>query len=259
MQSCRDRTPEIVAGLRRNDAVVTLDPTAAATVAELLGFGPDRVHVIGAGFREDLFHAGEGRREPGRELLYVGKLARAKGLHCLLEAFESLAARDPRLRLHVAGSGSGLEADRLRDRMRALAPRVRMYGQLDQPALADLMRAADVLVLPSFYEGLPLVLVEAAACGCRVVATDLPGVRRGLAPVLGEWLTTVGLPPMASVDEPEPDAVAGFVRRLADGIEASLGSAPAASPRLAELTWEAVFERVERVWHELIGAGEEGR
>mgnify|MGYP000532501899 CR=1 FL=1 len=44
----------------------------------------------------------------------------------------------------------------------------------DQPALAELMRRCAVLVLPSFYEGVPLVLAEARACGCRLVATDLP-------------------------------------------------------------------------------------
>ena len=57
--------------------------------------------------------------------------------------------------------------------MEDLVPLVTMHGQLDQPALADLMRRCAVCVLPSFYEGVPLVLVEAAACGCRLVSTDL--------------------------------------------------------------------------------------
>ena len=56
------------------------------------------------------------------------------------------------------------------------------------------MRRSTVCVLPSFYEGLPLVLVEALACGCRLVATDLPGVVDELAPRIGAALELVELP-----------------------------------------------------------------
>ena len=48
------------------------------------------------------------------------------------------------------------------------------------------MRRCAVCVLPSFYEGVPLVLVEAAACGCRIVATALPGVIEQIAPYLND-------------------------------------------------------------------------
>ena len=57
-----------------------------------------------------------------------------------------------------------------------------------QPQLAALMGRCHAFVLPSFYEGLPLVLAEARACGCRLVATALSGVVSQLAPPLGEDL-----------------------------------------------------------------------
>lgn len=251
MTLCRGRADAIIAGLRRSEAFATLDASASDQVCARLGVEPERVHVVGAGYREDLFHA-EGRpAEPGAELLYVGKLSRAKGLHCLLDAFERLAGTDPGLRLHVAGSGAGEEAEPLRARMRELAPRVVAHGQLDQPRLAELMRRCDVLVLPSFYEGVPLVLCEAAACGCRVVATNLPGVDGTIRPVLGEWLTPIELPAMIGVDEPDPAALPAFVDRLAESITGSLRSQPAAPPRLSGLTWSAVFARVEGLWRGL--------
>ena len=96
----------------------------------------------------------------------------------------------------VAGSGAGEEADRLRTRMLAMAPTVVLHGQLSQAALAELMRTCAVFVLPSFYEGLGLVLVEALACGCRLVATALPGVQEQLAPLLGPALQKVAMPRM---------------------------------------------------------------
>ena len=75
-----------------------------------------------------------------------------------------------------------------------MAPSVVQHGQLSQPELAEVARRSTVCVLPSFYEGLPLVLVEALACGCRLVATELPGIVEELAPRLGDALTMVELP-----------------------------------------------------------------
>ena len=74
------------------------------------------------------------------------------------------------------------------------------------------MRAAHVFVLPSFYEGLPLVLVEALACGCRLVCTDLPGVRSGLLPHLEPVLDRVPMPALAGIDP-------GLVGRLESELE----------------------------------------
>jgi len=66
--------------------------------------------------------------------------------------------------------------------------------------------------LPSFYEGLPLVLVEARACGCRLVATDLPGIRERLLPVLGDELALVELPRLTGVDKPVAADLPAFIR-----------------------------------------------
>jgi len=254
MALCSERAPEIVAGLRRNDAFLVLDRASVTTVAERLELDADRIHVVGAGYRDDLFHSDGRGPTNGCELLYVGKLARAKGLHCLLDAFEALAADDPRLRLHVAGSGEGDEAVALRERMKSMGARVVVHGQLDHSRLGELMRRCDVLVLPSFYEGLPLVLCEAAACGCRVVASNLPAVRDPLAAALGDWLTPVELPPLIGPDEPDADAVPAFVERLSAGIARALTTLPETPPRVRDFTWAAVFARVEAVWASL-GAG----
>ena len=56
-----------------------------------------------------------------------------------------------------------------------LGEKVRVCGVLSQKSLAKVRRHSHILVLPSFYEGLPLVILEGLASGCRIVATDLPG------------------------------------------------------------------------------------
>ena len=236
----------------RNDRFLALTGEQAVALEGALGVGPERIHVVGAGYAESLFHA-RGRVEPDRPvLLYAGKLARAKGLPWLLEAVAELARARPGLVLEVAGGGSGAEADELRAAMAGMAPVVRTHGRLDQPALADLARAASVLVLPSLHEGLPLVVVEALACGCRAVVTRLPGIETELAPHLGASLLLVDPPRLVGPDEPLAEDLPRFVSDLARALDRALDRPPAAPPPgLRRFTWASVFDRVERLWREL--------
>ncbi len=247
---------EVRRGCARNDAFVVLHRRHADELVRSLGIQPDRIHLVGAGYRDDLFNLTGRSNDTTPALLYVGKYSEAKGLPFLLDAFESLSSNPSGLKLHVAGDGAGREAEALRARMTALHPRVILHGQLTQQKLAELMRRSTICVLPSLFEGVPLVLVEALACGCSLVATDLPGVAAELAPRLGDALETVAPPAMASIDRPRPEAVPEFVRRLKVAIVRAL-DAPPPVHRPADLeafTWRAVFERVERVWRSVIAA-----
>ncbi len=254
MESVPGLADEVRTGCARNDAFFVLHRGHAQALCRCLAIGEDRVHVVGAGYRDDLFHPRGRDPNPAPALLYIGKFSNAKGLPQLLDAFERLTATRPDLVLHIAGGGSGAEAAVLRHRMNAMRPRVEIHGQLAQGDLADLMRRSSVCVLPSFYEGLPLVLVEALACGCRLVATDLPGIVEELAPRLGDALELVALPPMASIDTPVEAELPAFVDRLETGLRRALAAPRLGDPAstmpeaLATFAWGAVFERVEHVW-----------
>ena len=245
---------EVVAGCRRIDRFSVLRNDHRDALAATLQVDPGRIAVIRAGYRDELFHpptSGEGRSLG--HVLYAGKYSAAKGLPWLLDAVEALAPDHPELRLHIAGGGSGPAAEDLRARMEDLAPLVTMHGQLDQPALADLMRRCAVCVLPSFYEGVPLVLVEAAACGCRIVSTDLPGVREQIAPGLGPVIRLVELPRLKNVDQPVAADLPRFTGDLASALALSLNQPPGSPPDLGAFTWESVFRRTELIWRELAG------
>ncbi|MEZ4649724.1 MAG: glycosyltransferase family 4 protein [Candidatus Eisenbacteria bacterium] len=287
MELCPHLRERVASGCARNDAFCVLHEEHARRLTEVLGVTRDRIHVVGAGYREDIFHlsgapeggaqmtapdAGRpkagvpkpeatkaqtsGRALPRNDrpaLVFAGKFSHAKGLPSLLDAVDLLAPDFPDLVLHVAGDGSGAEAEELRARMAGMAPRVEMHGMLDQPGLADLLRRSHVFVLPSMYEGLPLVLVEAAACGCDLVATALPGVVQDLAPALGEQLIMVPLPPMQSVDVPDAAALPQFATDLASALGHVLGRPDRGThPDLARFRWSAVADRVERVWRSLL-------
>jgi len=255
MELCPHLAEGVRAGCARNERFLVLHTGDGERLRRCLGVGSRRVATVGAGYRDDLFRAAGRDPNTTPALVFVGKLSNAKGLPWLLDAFERLQRGRPDLVLHVAGSGAGAEADALRTRMTAMAPAVVHHGQLGQRPLAELMRRVTVCVLPSFYEGLPLVLVEAMACGCRLVATALPGIEGELAPALGEGLETVALPGFESVDKPRPDDLPAFVERLTAAIDRALDATPLRmTPRTAlePFTWGAVFARVEAVWRELV-------
>jgi len=258
---CPHLADEVRRGCARNDAFVVLHDDHARELQAVLGVPPERIRVVGAGYRADIFaHRSDVPRIPD-SIVYIGKFSRAKGLPWLLDAVEQLAQRRPGLSLHVAGGGAGVEAEALRDRMAAMTPRVRRHGQLSQERLAGLLRQCAVAVLPSFYEGLPLVLVEALACGCRVVATRLPGVARNVAPQAGPAMRLVDLPRLCGADEPLAADLPRFVNDLATALEGALADAASLGPShlppaaLAPFTWPAVFERVAAVWQTVTGPG----
>ena len=107
MELCPHLAAEVAGGCARNDRFVVLHEIHRTELARALDVDPDRVTVIGAGYREDLFR--HGRRSTGDppRVLYVGKYSKAKGLPWLLDAFAQIITTRPEVELHVAGSGSG--------------------------------------------------------------------------------------------------------------------------------------------------------
>lgn len=257
---CPHLADEVRTGCRRNDHFIALHQGNSDDIQTQMSVSADRIDVIGSGFRDEIFHTAGRVDDCGMTIAYAGKLSDAKGLPWLLDAVERLAKRVPNLVLHVAGSGAGAEADAIRQRMEELAGTVQFHSQLNQEQLAERLRAVAVFVLPSFYEGVPLVLVEAAACGCQIVATELPGVVEQLAPVLGDQLELVTLPRLQNTDRPVADDLPAFVDRLESALLCALEKPCCldVEQRLSDMTWNGVFQRIEAIWNELIAASSTG-
>jgi glycosyltransferase involved in cell wall biosynthesis len=111
-------------------------------------------------------------------VVYVGRVTRQKGPDRLLAAWAAVHARHPAAALAVVGTGDLLEPLR-----RQAPPGVIFAGGVDDPR--PWYTAADLVVLPSRWEGLPLTLLEAQATGRPVVGTDIPGIAEALPPEAG--------------------------------------------------------------------------
>ncbi|MFJ9706810.1 glycosyltransferase [Streptomyces sp. NPDC101234] len=105
----------------------------------------------------------------------VGRLCRQKGQDLLLRAWPEVLRRVPTARLALVGDGPD------RDALRRLAPdSVEFVGTVDDAR--PWYRAADLVVLPSRWEGMALAPLEAMACGRPVLVTDVDGARESLPP-----------------------------------------------------------------------------
>lgn len=240
----RDR---IVAGVRALDLVVGLHCEQARQVELLFGLARGSVRVLGSGYDAATF-ARDASCTPAPSplrLLYTGKICHAKGVASLLRALERLPYAPDGLEVRLVGGAGDAEERSAIGRLAACSRyRVELLGRVSTERLVEEYRRAHTFVLPSFYEGLPLVVVEAMACGCKVVVTDLPGVRPWLEANLPDApVRYVALPRMEDQDRPVQADLPAFEGRLAAQIEASL-SDPAPTCEPAALSWDALAARL---------------
>ena len=190
-------------------SVVVLGTAARRFVVEELGVPAARVEILNNGVPEPRLRRERALAGSVRRILFVGNLSERKGVSDLLEALARPSLRDGSLEVTLAGGGdvAGYEA---KARQLGIGGFVRFEGWVDQQRVAQLMARADVLVLPSYDEGLPLVILEALAHGIAVVCTPVgeissvlqdrvnarfvvPGDVDGLAAALHEVLHEPGL------------------------------------------------------------------
>ncbi len=239
----------IVAAVRCLDAVFSLHTEQAEETEHVYGVGPSRIHVIGTGYDHRVFcRDAQTAKVPG-SLVFVGKVCVKKGVESLVRAV-SLPIDDgvrPSGLVLVGGRGDDAEYARIERLTAASDVPVTLAGRLDSDGLVRAYRSSDVFVLPSFYEGLPLVTIEALACGCKVVATDLPGVRPWMEVMLpGAPVTWVASPRMTDVDTPVATDLPLFERALADAIAQAL-AAPPSTFEPSAVSWEACLARILKV------------
>lgn len=209
----------------------------------------EQIQVIGTGYNSDVFSVMEEHRTIEREkirLIFAGKLSEKKGIMSLLRAMEYVSNANDRFTIALAG-GYGNEEEYLE--IQRLAKEctcdVEFLGKLTQSKLAEELNNSDVFVLPSFYEGLPLVLIEAMACGLRIVCTDLPGVQPWInANIPGNGVVFVTPPDMENADEPIRESLPAFEKRLAAGIEKVISAELPNQKAIKMISWDGLCEKL---------------
>lgn len=264
--SCCHLQQQVLLGCSKVDAVCALSHEQKQRIIDAYQIDPNHIHVVGTGFNSTLFHeAAVGAKSSWPvQILYVGKLSRAKGVPWLLKALQDIERPD--WHLHLVGDGSGDEKDEIVALCTQLGGRVTMHGTLKPAQLAPLMKNCHLFVLPSFFEGIPLVVMEALACGCRVITTSLPGINEVFSHLGGDWLLRVNVPSMDSSGQLRAAEEEKFLAELTvkivhqlDVIGAGMGTEqlPAAvKTLLKEYAWHHTFDRIEKVYRRVISQRE---
>ncbi len=174
--------------------------------------------AVRAAFRQSL-----GLASNAQLVLHVGRFFAQKNHEGLLRIFRQVAHRAPHAQLLLVGDGAerGLIESRIAEMK--LASRVQLLGfRKDVP---QIMTASDAMLFPSFHEGLPVVSLEASACGLPLIGSDIPGTNEAI--VSGE----TGL----LHDVTDEDGMAASVTRVLE--DATLAN------RLREAAWQRVAEK----------------
>ena len=161
----------LVAGLSdAADRITTVSERVSGELSE--HYGADNVAVVGNGVDADLFQPDRGGDE--RYVLFVGRLDYPKGVPDLIKAAKPIV-KNHDIEFVITGKGPQREQYERMVEQAGLTDHVTFTGFVTRERQIQLYQNATVFTLPSHYEGLPTVLLEAMACGAPVVATDVGG------------------------------------------------------------------------------------
>ena len=181
-----------------------------------------------------------------RDFLFLGRVEPLKGVFELLDAFAEVHARHPDVTLTVAGEGPSVDGLRERARGLGLEREVGFAGRVPYEHLGSLFEEIDCLVLPSYSEGMPLSVLEAAAHRRSMIVTDVGDMRR----LFGDRIRIVeprdpkalaaAMEAAVIQEEPETDYAevvdAVAIENVAGAIVERLGVRPAAAAPLPSVT-----------------------
>lgn len=164
-------------------------------------------HVIYNGVDFDVFTLRETVpfSSQAQSLLFVGSLIPTKGVYELIDGFEQAIANNPEMTLRIAGEGGSKGTLQKMISAKSLEHAVTLLGAIPHQSLVGELHNADALILPSYREGVPNVIMEALATGTPVIATDVGGIAEVLKPDVGGIL----------IEAQSADAVAAAISEIA--------------------------------------------
>jgi len=237
------------------DRLVASNPVERAHLVWYYRAAAEGIRVIPCGVDTDLFRPmdqGEAKAAlglgPAPALLYVGRLSPIKGLETLLEALPRVArpGGEPVPTLFVVGGDADEPQNghvaRLRERVAALGlgGAVRFLGAQPQEGLRLYYAAAEVTVMPSYYESFGMVALEAMACGRPVIASQVGGLTTTVQDGVTGYL----------VPEGDPLVLAGRISAILRDADLRSRLGRAAARRAAQYRWPCVAEAVCRLYAE---------
>jgi len=210
-----------VKSLGKLDKILALSSGVIDGIANIYNYPVEKIVNIGAGYNEKIFYPAEKYdKHDNVKILYAGKFDESKGFYELIKAFRLLEKKDDNVELELIGNLK--DEDKLRvDSLVGDSKRIRIYNAVDQVHLGEIMRHKDIFILPSYFEGLGLIAVEALGSGLRVVATEIEGLIEFLGEKINnsEIIEYVKMPTIYDTDKAVEEEKPAFVERIVGALE----------------------------------------
>jgi len=228
--------------LKRADMITTVSNSVAQELGEY-GIDPNEITVMANGVDEKIFAPSKNKTED-EYILYTGRLAYRKGLFDLIECGKYICEKYPHVYFVIPGKGILLDKLQKRVEEIGLKDRFKFLGFVDHRRLIQLYQNATVYVMPSHYEGLPTVLLEAMSCGLPVVATAVSGN----LDVLSSGKNGVLIPPKS------PRKMAETISMLLDDSKMREELGRNARKRIEECyAWDVISNKFLECYESLVG------
>ncbi len=235
------------------DLVLSLTPQQKELIHSKYSYPEEKIIVNGSGYNSNIFYLKRRSHLDTVKLVYAGKLCQTKGVFSLMHAIHNIMIEN--VYINFVGSASNSETMALLEKSADTFHSIMFSGVLSQNKLAQIFRNSDIFVLPSFFEGLPLVLIEAIASGMNVVVTDLPGIREFLGEEYCQspYVSFVPLPRYKNLDTPLEKDLPKFEAFLKTAIEKQIYNIAERNLIPADLiertvgrwTWPDLFKKIE--------------
>jgi glycosyltransferase involved in cell wall biosynthesis len=223
--------------IKRANVLTTVSHSVVNELKEY-GVDPNSIEVIGNGVDETLFTPIK-KRSGDRYILYTGRLAYRKGLFDLIECSQYIFRECPDVHFVITGKGPILNKLKKAIMKRGYEDRFRFLGYVSRERLIEVYQNATIFLLPSHYEGLPTVLLEAMSCGLPVVATAVSGT----LDVISNGENGILIPPK------NPKFMANAILTLLDDGQLRRQLGVAARKTIEErYTWKLISEKILRCY-----------
>ena len=251
----------IIRNIQKLDKIFTPKEAQRQEVLRLYGVKPEKVVNIGIGYNSEVLGLPTGdvvsprgiprrreirtasgeifTKEEAQDLLFAGKLGEKKGVFSLLRSLEALSQKGRKnFRLFMIGdNGNQEEKEAVYALAKTCSYPIHFLGRLDYADLVPWYEFSDCFLLPSFFDAVPMTVIESLACGNKVeefFSENLP-----TAPIY-----FVELPPRKNADEIPEEALPIFEERLEKQIALCMDSEYSKMISMGSLSWDGIAEKV---------------
>ena len=210
-----------VTNLHKLDKILALSSSQIDEIVTVYNYSKENIINIGAGYNEKVFFP-LNNYEPKEklEILYAGKFDESKGFYELIKAFRILETKVRDVELDLIGNLKEEDKERVYSLV-GDSKNIKIYNAMDQVHLGEIMRQKDIFILPSYFEGLGLIAVEALGSGLRVVATEIEGLIEFLGDKINnsDIIEYIAMPTIYDTDKAVEEEKPAFIERIIAALE----------------------------------------